>query len=233
MSLTGQPGGPPTRVGVSIGDLGAGLYAMIGTQAALLQRERTGQGERVDVAMLDCQVALLENSIARYEVDKRIPEPIGSRHPSITPFDVFQAKDGWIVIAAGNDILFQRLCDILALPDVRADSRFTTNPLRCEYHSDLKKAIENRLQDESCKHWIELLMKSNIPTGEYNNLAQVLDSPQIKEREMLLEVRSKNGSSLTVAGNPIHIGSFISKVNRNPPALDQDRAEILSALNVR
>ncbi|MBU3565196.1 CaiB/BaiF CoA-transferase family protein [Polynucleobacter sp. MWH-HuK1] len=232
MSLTGQPGGPPTRVGVSIGDLGAGLYAMIGTQAALLQRERTGMGEQVDVAMLDCQVALLENSIARYEVDKRIPEPIGSRHPSITPFDVFKAKDGWMVVAAGNDMLFQRLCNILNLPNLKTDERFSTNPLRCEHHDQLKVELEKRLQEEACKHWIDLLMENNIPTGEYNNLAQVLESPQIHEREMLLDVFSANGSKLTVAGNPIHIGSFVSKVDRNPPALDQDRHEIMKELNL-
>ena len=231
MSLTGQPGGPPTRVGVSIGDLGAGLYAMIGTQAALLQRERTGKGERVDVAMLDCQVALLENSIARYEVDKKIPQPIGSRHPSITPFDVFKAKDGWMVVAAGNDMLFQRLCDILNLPNLKVDERFSTNPLRCVNHQQLKEELEKRLCDETCKHWINLLVENNIPTGEYNNLAQVLESPQIQEREMLLDVFSKNGRKLTVAGNPIHIGSFVAKVKRNPPTLDQDRQEIIKGLN--
>ena len=92
--------------------------------------------------------------------------------------------------------------------------------------------LEKRLQDETCKHWIDLLMENNIPTGEYNNLAQVLESPQIQEREMLLDVFSKKGSKLTVAGNPIHIGSFVSKVSRNPPTLDQDRQEIIRGLNL-
>lgn len=232
MSLTGQPDAPPTRVGVSIGDLGAGLYGAIGTQAALLQRERTGKGDRVDVSMLDCQVALLENSIARYEVDKRIPKPIGSRHPSITPFDVFQAKDGWLVIAAGNDILFARLCDELGLSELKSDSRFATNPLRCEHHAALKEILENRLKDETSAYWIHLLMSCNIPTGEYNNVAQVLESPQVQEREMLMNVRSSKGHDLTVAGNPIHIGGFVSKVHRNPPVLDQDRKELLGELGL-
>ncbi|WP_093178749.1 CaiB/BaiF CoA-transferase family protein [Variovorax sp. YR266] len=230
MSLTGHPGAPPTRVGVSIGDLGAGLYAAIGTQAALLQRGRTGLGDRVDVAMLDCQVALLENAISRMEADGRAPGPIGSRHPSITPFDVFRASDGWFVIAAGNDALFQRLCTVLELPALQDDERFATNPGRCQHHEVLKQLLEERLASATCAHWQALLMQHNIPTGGYNDVAAVVNDPQVQAREMLVQVRTQSGRPLTVAGNPVHVGGHRTQVLRQPPRLDQDREAILAEL---
>ena len=230
MSLTGYPDAPPTRVGVSIGDLGAGLYAAIGTQAALLQRGRTGRGDRVDVAMLDCQVALLENAISRMQVDARTPGPIGSRHPSITPFDVFAASDGWFVIAAGNDALFRQLCVALELPQLQADPRFATNAQRCVHHEALKDLLELRLGTASCAHWQDLLMRHNIPTGEYNDLAAVVQDPQVHAREMLVQVRTQGGRSLTVAGNPVHVGGHRTRISREPPRLDQDREAIVREL---
>lgn len=230
MSLTGHPGAPPTRVGVSIGDLGAGLYAAVGTQAALLQRGRTGEGDRVDVAMLDCQVALLENAISRMQVDGRAPGPIGSRHPSITPFDVFSASDGWFVIAAGNDGLFQHLCATLDLPALRTDPRFATNPLRCVNHEALKELLELRLSSAPCAHWQELLMLNNIPTGAYNDLAAVVQDPQVHARDMLVKVQTQTGRSLTVAGNPVHVGAHRTPTTCQPPRLDQDREAILQEI---
>lgn len=230
MSLTGHPGAPPTRVGVSIGDLGAGLYAAVGTQAALLQRSRTGEGDRVDVAMLDCQVALLENAISRMQVDGRAPGPIGSRHPSITPFDVFSASDGWFVIAAGNDGLFQHLCATLDLPALQTDPRFATNPLRCVNHEALKELLELRLRSAPCAHWQELLMRNNIPTGAYNDLAAVVQDPQVHARDMLVTVQTQTGRSLTVAGNPVHVGAHRTPTTCQPPRLDQDREAILREL---
>ena len=145
LSLTGEEGGPPTRVGVSIGDIGAGMFGAIGVQAAIIERQRTGVGKHVDVAMLDSQVALLENALVRYQVEGKAPGPIGSRHPSITPFGVFKAKVGHLVVAAGNDRIFPRLCEILGMADTKKDSRFTTNALRCENHSALKEIIEQAL----------------------------------------------------------------------------------------
>jgi len=230
MSLTGHPGAPPTRVGVSIGDLSAGLYAAVGTQAALLQRARTGRGDRVDVAMLDCQVALLENAISRMQVDGSAPGPLGSRHPSITPFDVFSASDGCFVIAAGNDVLFQRLCAALELPELQADPRFATNPLRCANHAALKEALQARLRSGTCAHWQELLMRNDIPTGAYNDVAAVMQDPQVHARHMLVQVRTAGGKGLTVAGNPVHVGSHRTPLTRQPPGLDEHREAILQEL---
>src|SRR3954466_10843893 len=129
MSITGQPDGPPTRVGTSIGDLTAGLFTAIGVSTALYDRERTGQAPKIDVAMLDCQVAILENAIARYAATGVVPGPLGARHPSITPFGAFAASDGHVVIAAGNDRIFRRMCTVLGCDAAADDPRFATNAL--------------------------------------------------------------------------------------------------------
>ncbi|RYY58422.1 MAG: CoA transferase, partial [Comamonadaceae bacterium] len=153
-----------------------------------------------------------------------------TNHPSIAPFDVFRASDGWFVIAAGNDVLFQRLCATLELPAVAADPRFATNPLRCTHHEALKAALEARLAAADCEHWQDLLMRDNIPTGAYNNVAEVLQDPQVQSRDMLLQLKAQSGRDLTVAGNPIHIGDHRTLLHRQPPRLDQDRERILASL---
>ena len=164
------------------------------------------------------------------EADGRAPGPIGSRHPSITPFDVFRAADGWFVIAAGNDALFQRLCAALELPALPEDARFATNPERCRHHEALKQLLEQRLSAAPCAHWQALLMQHNIPTGGYNDVAAVVNDPQVQAREMLVQVRTQGGRPLTVAGNPVHVGAHRTQVARQPPRLDQDREAILAGL---
>jgi CoA:oxalate CoA-transferase len=230
MSVTGYPGAGPCRVGVSIGDLGAGLYAVIGTQAALMRRVRTGYGERVDVSMLDCQVALLENAIARYGALGSVPGPIGSRHPSMAPFDVFAARDGWFVIAVGNDPMFKRLCEVLDLVALAEDERFKTNALRCTHEAALKEALEARLRTRERAHWLRLLADSGIPGGEYNSVANIVEHPQVQARGMLAQVHAPDGQPLGVAGNPLRAGQADALVRREPPALDADRVRILQEL---
>ena len=145
MSVTGQPNTEPTRVGTSIGDITAGLFTAIGINAALYDRQKTGKGTFIDVSMLDCQIAILENAIARYLAKNEIPEPMGSRHPSITPFEAFKTKDSYIIIAAGNDKLFKNLCNVLQIQEISTDERFSTNSLRSENVDQLKKIIEEKL----------------------------------------------------------------------------------------
>jgi CoA:oxalate CoA-transferase len=149
MSLTGQPGSGPTRVGTSIGDIAAGLFTAIGVNAALYHRELTGEGTKIDVAMLDCQVALLENAIARYVATGEVPGPLGSRHPSITPFEAFASADGHLIIAAGNDGLFRKLCDVLGRPELAGDPRFCSNEARTDNADALRTEIEGALRERS------------------------------------------------------------------------------------
>ena len=230
MSVTGHPDSGPCRVGVSIGDLGAGLYAVIGTQAALMRRAATGEGERVDVSMLDCQVALLENAIARYGATGSVPGPIGARHPSMTPFDVFETADGWFVIAVGSEPAFRQLCQLLEIPEVVDEPRFATNAQRGVHHAELKEQLEARLRTQPREHWMRLLTEHGIPTGEYHSVAEIVHHPQIEARGMLTEVHTPGGSALPVAANPLTVGQAEPLVRRQPPALDGDRAHILAEL---
>ena len=138
MSVTGHPNSEPTRVGTSIGDITAGLFTAIGINAALYDRQKTGKGTFIDVSMLDCQIAILENAIARYLSKNEIPEPMGSRHPSIAPFEAFKTKDSFLIIAAGNDKLFKSLCEVLEIPNIANDEMFKTNSLRSQNIDKLK-----------------------------------------------------------------------------------------------
>ena len=232
MSVTGHGAESPCRVGVSIGDLAAGLYSVIGIQSALMRRMHTQQGERLDIAMLDCQVALLENAVARLDATGSVPNPIGTRHPSMAPFDVFAAQDGGFVIAVGNDQAFTRLCEVLDLPAVAQDTRFASNATRCQHHGELKGLLEQRLQQAPRAHWIALLERSGVPTGQYQTVAEMVNHPQVQARQMLTQVTTPTGSPLRVASNPLLNASGHKVVRRQPPALDGDRAAILQELGL-
>jgi len=232
MSVTGHGADAPCRVGVSIGDLAAGLYSVIGIQSALMRRLHTQRGERLDVSMLDCQVALLENAVARLEATGSVPNPIGTRHPSMAPFDVYAAQDGRFVIAVGNDSAFVRLCEVLELPALADDTRFATNSTRCEHQAQLKELLEQRLQQAPRTHWIALLEKSGVPTGLYQTVAEMVSHPQVQARHMLTTVTTPTGQPLRVASNPLLNTTGQSVVRRQPPALDADRAAILQELGM-
>lgn len=229
MSVTGEVGGNPARVGVSIGDIGAGLYATIGIQSALLKRVHTGLGERVDISMLDCQVALLENPIARYSATGSVPKPLGTRHPSITPFDMFATKDGFVVIAVGNDALFTKLCNALGRSEWAQETRFATVPSRNEHHVALKACLESRLADATTSEWETVLEAAGVPHGPMNSVPQLVSNPHVQARGMILDIGIGDGKALQIAGNPVKIGAaaVLSGV-RNPPALDQDRERLLA-----
>ncbi len=154
MSVTGHPNSEPTRVGTSIGDITAGLFTAIGINAALYDRQKTGKGTFIDVSMLDCQIAILENAIARYLSKNEIPEPMGSRHPSIAPFEAFKTKDSFLIIAAGNDKLFKSLCEVLEIPNIANDEMYKTNSLRSQNIDQLKLIIEDKLEIKYLKNLV-------------------------------------------------------------------------------
>ena len=223
MSITGQTGGPPTRVGTSVGDITAGLFTTIGVLAALRDRDRTGQGQMVDVAMLDCQVAILENAIARFAATGEVPGPIGSHHPSIAPFGSFRAADGWLIIAAGNDALFSALCDLLDRPALAADALFATNANRTAHREELAAALEDALAVDTVERWLERLSAAGIPSGPINDVAGVLDDPQVQHRHMVATIDDPDSPlhGLRVAGNPIKLSAHPDPPTRGPvPKLD-------------
>ncbi len=231
MSITGHPGGPPTRVGTSVGDITAGLFATIGINAALYHRASTGEGMKIDVAMLDCQIAILENAIARYAATGTAPGPLGARHPSITPFAAYQAQDGWIVIAAGNNGLFEKLCAVLDRPDILAHPDFATNDLRTTNADRLAHEMEFTLRGDTVAAWMERLDAAGVPNGPINNVQQALNDPHVRSRNMVVTVDDPVTGPLEIAGNPIKLSAFADPTTRGPvPDLDQQRADILAWL---
>lgn len=231
MSITGEEGGPPVRVGASIGDIVAGMYLAQGVLAALYARERTGEGAKIDIAMLDAQIPIQEHAIAIATATGHTPGPTGARHPTITPFSTFRASDGFFVIAAGNDALFAKLCTTLGLdPD---DPRFATNALRCENVHMLKRLIETVTLEHPVSHWIATLDAAGIPTGRVQNMTEALADPQIRARNMVLPVKPRaGGPAFTAAGNPVKMSTLPEADHRPPaPSLDGDRQAILDWLS--
>lgn len=228
MSITGQPGSAPTRVGTSLGDITAALFTVIGIEAALIDRARTGRGQKLDVAMLDCQLAILENAIARFQVTGASPGPLGSRHPSITPFQAYRCQDRAIVIAAGNDALFADCCRALGLHRLIADPRFDSNDRRTTNVGALAAEFEALFETAPAAHWLELLGAAAIPAGLIHNVEEALAQPQVAARNMLVETRTPRGTPLKIAGNPVKLSAHADPATRPPaPALDADRAAIL------
>jgi len=231
MSVTGHPGTPPTRIGMSIGDIGSGLYATIGVQAALFHRQLTGEATKVDIGMLDCQVALLENAMMRYFTSGTAPGPLGARHPSITPFEAYETQDGYIIISAGNDALFAKMADGMGKPEWATDPRYTTNDLRNQNVDAIKDEMEAVLKTNTTAHWIGVMDKAGVPCGPINNVAQAAEHPQTLARNMIVNVEDSVTGPMRVIGNPVKISGFEDPDSREPaPNLDEDRDAILAEL---
>lgn len=233
MSITGEEGGPPVRVGASIGDIVAGMFLTQGVLAALYDREKTGQGAKVDVAMLDSQLAIQEHSIALTTATGKAPGRTGARHPTITPFSTYRAADGFFVIAAGNDAMFAHLCKTLELPLNPADPRFATNAARCENHALLKRLIEAVTLGDTVAHWTARMEAAGLPTARVQDMAEVLTDPQLLARSMVLPVEpDAKGNRFTAPGNPVKLSTLPEIDHRRPaPKLDGDRKAILAWLN--
>jgi CoA:oxalate CoA-transferase len=233
MSLTGHPGSPPTRVGSSVGDLTAGLFGMIGIVTALYERKTTGKGMKVDISMLDCQVAILENAIARYVATGDVPGPLGSRHPSIAPFAAFATKNGHIVIAAGTDALFARIANVLGRPDLSRDSRFLTNPDRVAHWQELQGEIEQALRTRASKEWLALFEQEGVPCAPINDVADVMADPQVAARNMIVTADDPDLGPLRMQGNPIKLSAYDDPTTRHSaPDLDADREAIVKFLGL-
>ncbi len=230
MSITGEEEGGPTRVGASIGDIAAGLFTAIAILSALLVARNTGKGQKIDISMLDTQVALLENAIARYTVSGEVPQPLGNRHPSITPFSSFQAHDGYVIIAAGNDRLWTRLCHVMGVPELTDDPRFVDNDSRTQNWSELKPLLEAVIQQKPVEYWLEHLERENIPCGRIQRVDQVLQDPQITARDMIRNMVLKTGEQFTVAGIPYKFSSANCEKIVSPPILGEHTGEMLQTL---
>lgn len=229
MSITGWADSKPTRVGMSIGDITAALFTAIGINAALYQRSITGHGQKIDVSMLDCQLAILENALLRYQVDGVPPQPIGNRHPTITPFQAFKAKDDYFVIGIGNDNLWVKLCNVINASQLITDHRFVDNKNRTNNLDILIPLLDNVFKEKTVTEWCEIFENAGIPHSPINTIDKVMENPQLKARNMLVEVSSEQTGKVIIAGNPIKMSSIPELPTKGDiPEIGQHNFEIYS-----
>lgn len=231
MSLTGWPGERPARVGTSFGDLGAALFGVIGILSALYKRTKNAQGDRVDIGMLDCQAALMETALARYDVEGKVPTCTGDCHPSLAPFETFEAEDERFVIAAGNDQLFLLLADALNAPELTLNPAFSTNDLRVRNRVDMVIEIEKATRTKPVQYWLDALNEIGVPCGPINSIDRLLDHPQLLSRNMIVQVEGESAKPFRTAGNPVKMAAykdFDPKTAKKAPALNQHREVILA-----
>jgi CoA:oxalate CoA-transferase len=228
MSITGPEGGPPVRVGSSVGDMFAGHQCAIGILRALWYRERTGRGQLVDMSLVDGLVYVLENAIVRYTLLGQIPQPMGTKHPAITPFQAFRTEDGWIVVAIGNDALWGRLCHAISRPQLTEDPRFETNALRTENQGELANLLEGITKTKSTEQWSMILEENGLPYSPINTIDRVVQDPNVAYRNMVVEVEQPHVGSVRIAGSPFHLSETPADVREPAPLLGQHTEEVLA-----
>jgi len=229
MSITGEPGGPPVRVGTSIADLSGALFTVVGILSALHERTRTGRGQMVDVAMLDSLIAAMENAVVRYGASGQPPGPLGARHPSITPFELYESKDGHVVLAIGNDTIWGRFMGAVDAPEL-SDERFATNAARTENYEDLKPIMRRLMKTKTAAEWIELTETAGVPCGPFHNVAQMAAHPQIAARNMVSPLTQAGAGEFLVAGLPIKFSEHPGHQQAPAPRLGEHSEEVLGTL---
>jgi crotonobetainyl-CoA:carnitine CoA-transferase CaiB-like acyl-CoA transferase len=228
MSLTGPPDACGYKVGVAIADLAAGLFAAQGTLLALYARERTGCGQHVDIAMLDSVAALLTYQAGIYFVTGAPPERHGNAHPTVAPYETFQAADGEVVLAAGNDELWRRFCRVAGLDAYAGDPRFATNRDRVRNYGALRPIVADAFSKRTRAEWLEVLNDAGIPAGPVRNLQEVLTDEQLLTREMVRVLQHSSAGPVQVLGVPVKLSATPGAVRRAPPALGEHTEEILT-----
>lgn len=230
MSLTGPPEGPPYKMGISQADLVAGLFAFQGILLALRTRDQTGVGQRVDVSLLDCQVALLTFQAQNYFMTGEVPRRMGNQHASIAPYETVQVKDGYMNVAVGNDRLWQRFCEANDCMPLFSDPRFATNPQRVAHREALMEALAPLFLKRTIAEWQAFFDEAGIPAGPILNVAQTLSHPQVQARDMVVEVEHAKLGPINVLNNPIKLSETPAKVRSAPPTLGQHTRQVLTAM---
>ena len=227
MSITGDAAGHHVRVGTSIGDILTGMFGSIAILSALRHRDQTGEGSVIDLAMLDCTVAALENAVSRFTVTGEVPVPLGTRHPSITPFQAFSTADGAIVVAAGNDNLWKKLCDVLGLPELADDPKLATNAARTENQGYLEECLGSRFRQAAQADWLTQLTAAGVPAAPINNLEQVVGDPHLASRSMFHEMLDPDGIRFLTTGSPLRMNDSAPLLSEHAPELGEHTKSVL------
>ena len=230
LSITGEEGGPPVRVGFSIGDIGGGIFTALGILSALHEREKSGLGQMIDVAMLDCQMALLENAFTRFFATGEVPQRIGTRHPVQTPFQALPTKDGYIVVAVARQDWWEKFCQLISRADLISDARFKTNPDRTKNHKDLEAILSAITRTRTTSEWVTDMEKADIACGPVNTVPQVAGDPHTLAREMITQVKHTQAGMLKVVNSPIKLSRTPVKLERASPVLGEHTEEVFTNL---
>lgn len=228
MSITGPPGGPSTKVGVAVSDLTTGMMAAFSILAALRHRDQTGVGQRVDLSLLETQVAWLANVSSAYFATERPPQWQGNAHASIVPYQTFRARDREMVIAVGNDGQFQKLCALLGRSELAADPRFATNPARVAHRSEVVEILSGLLAEADADDWVALCWERGVPAGPINSLDRVFSDPQVIHREMVQEIPHPTAGTVKQVGIPVKLSETPGEILRHPPLRGEHSREILA-----
>jgi CoA:oxalate CoA-transferase len=226
-SLTGDPEGPPYKVGTSQADIVAGMMAYQGILLALLARQQTNQGQKIDISMLDCQVALLTYQAGIYFATGESPTRMGNQHPTITPYETYRCKDGYINLACGNDNMWRTLCRILEKEEWTEDERFRTNATRVQHRRQLAALLEPVMMERTMQEWIDVLRKNRLPCGPIQTVGQVCEDPQVLARDMIVSLDHPKAGPIRVTGLPIKLSETPGAVHSPPPLLGQHTFEVL------
>ncbi|MBY5836235.1 CoA transferase [Rhizobium leguminosarum] len=235
MSITGESdtaGGRPLKVGLGIADVMCGMYATVGILAALRHRDRTGEGQYIDLALYDSQVAWLINAATNHLVSGKVPGRIGNRHPNIAPYQTFATAAGEIAIAVGNDQQFARLCTAIGCPDLVGDKRFRRNRDRVVNVDALDRLVTEALRADTAENWEQRLVHAEIPAGRVATIDQVMTNPHTLAREMIMPMETVDGQTVHLLGNPLKMSATPVRFDRAPPHVDQDKDAILRELTM-
>lgn len=232
MSITGErddlPGGGPAKVGLAICDVITGIYSSFAVMTALAHRDRTGEGQHIDMSLLDVTIAAISHINMNYLVGGIVPKRMGTGHPSIVPYQVFNAREGQMVVAVGNDTQFAKLCETLGLGRLPADERFRTNVNRVKNRDALIPVIQAKFGEQSVAIWIDRLTGIGVPCGPINNIKQVFDDPHIKARGMRVELPHPRAGHVSMLANPARLSATPPSYDRAPPQLGEHTREVLS-----
>jgi crotonobetainyl-CoA:carnitine CoA-transferase CaiB-like acyl-CoA transferase len=230
MSLTGEPNGSPQKVGVPVADLFAGLYGCIGILAAVNHRNSTGQGQQIDIGMLDTHVAWLANQGMNYLATGENPVRLGNQHPNIAPYQEFPTKDGYLILAVGNDPTFERFCKAFGQEALLADPRFATNPIRVQNRQLVTDTLTPVMKSKTTAEWIDALEALKIGCGPINTLEQVFADPHVQAREMVVEMAHGSGETVKVIANPVKLSATPPSYRSAPPVLGEHTEEVLASV---